>query len=157
MMILCRFCIGTFFLHFTQYASITDVLTTSVLAADVLVMPASPKGGETCFGLGIGGVEAAGGCLGSTNSVGMNDSLNEVTSLVGCCDSLNGRRAAAEVWLACSRAVAKAWTLAKRWRGSFASAVSITCSTAGGMLGTFWRKGGGGAITCWVHSSMNEP
>src|SRR5947209_20333929 len=60
-------------------------------------------------------------------------------------------------WLACSRAVAKAWTVAKRWVRSLARAVSTMRSTSGGSEGTFSCRGGGGAYICWVHSSVNDP
>src|SRR5437764_2549117 len=57
-------------------------------------------------------------------------------------------------WLACSRAVAKAWMLRKRCCGSFARAISTTCSTSEGMVGTFVRKGGGEANICWLTTSV---
>src|SRR5262249_32666671 len=50
--------------------------------------------------------------------------------------------------LASSRAVIKAPVLPKRSLGSFARAVNTTCSTAGERLGTFARRGAGGALTC---------
>jgi len=58
------------------------------------------------------------------------------------------------VWLACSKAVAKACTVAKRCLGSLASAVNTTCSTSSGKVGTFSRKEGGGVIKCLAKISV---
>src|SRR6266571_1652814 len=60
-------------------------------------------------------------------------------------------------WQACSRAVAKSCILAKRCSGSLASAFSTTCSTAGEIVGTFSRKGGGGTRVCLIAISVNDP
>jgi hypothetical protein len=46
---------------------------------------------------------------------------------------------------ASSKAKAKACALAKRSFGSLAKALSTTCSTPTGRVGTFFVKGGGGA------------
>ncbi len=59
--------------------------------------------------------------------------------------------------LACSNALLKAFTFAKRCGGSFLSAVITTSSTAGGMVGSFSRKDAGVAYICCVAISGNEP
>src|ERR1051325_8558328 len=64
---------------------------------------------------------------------------------------------AASPRLACSRAVAKAATLAKRCVGSLASAVNMTCSTSGEIEGTFSRREGTGDSICLTAISVNEP
>jgi hypothetical protein len=64
-----------------------------------------------------------------------------------------------EVWVrpASSKAKAKAWTLANRCAGSLARALSTTCSTPSGSVGTFSVKEGGGVSVCWTASSENVP
>src|ERR1700694_629390 len=58
---------------------------------------------------------------------------------------------------ACSKALAKACTLPKRRCGSFARAVSTTCSSSGEMVGIFSDKGGGGIRICWLAISVKDP
>ena len=60
-------------------------------------------------------------------------------------------------WLACSRAVANASTLMKRFSGSLARAMSNTCSTSLETFGTLSRRGGRGASICWVATSKKDP
>src|SRR5437868_589576 len=63
----------------------------------------------------------------------------------------------ASAWLACSSAVANAFTLTKRCFGSFANAVSTTCSTSAVIVGTFLRKDGGGVNACCIAISIAVP
>src|ERR1700726_3299645 len=60
-------------------------------------------------------------------------------------------------WLACSRAVAKARTEAKRSSGFLASAVNTACSISGERLGSCWRSEGGGVTLCLMAISVKEP
>src|SRR5260370_12134031 len=59
--------------------------------------------------------------------------------------------------LACSRAVANALILLKRRVGSLASAVSMTCSTSGEIVGILSLRGGTGVIICLTAISVNVP
>ena len=59
--------------------------------------------------------------------------------------------------LACSRALAKAWRLAKRCWGSLAKAIMITFSTSGESAGSFSCKEAGVAKTCWLAISVKDP
>ena len=59
--------------------------------------------------------------------------------------------------LACSRALAKAWRLAKRCWGSLAKAIMITFSTSGESVGSFSCKEAGVAKTCWLAISVKDP
>src|SRR6266436_7107007 len=60
-------------------------------------------------------------------------------------------------WLACSKAVANSCTVGKRCCGTLASALSTTCSTAGGSFGIFSCKGGGGTLRCWLMTCHGFP
>ena len=55
--------------------------------------------------------------------------------------------------LARSNALANAWTLEKRSRGSLASARASTCSTCGARSGRRWRSEGGSSRACCIATS----
>ena len=59
--------------------------------------------------------------------------------------------------LACTSALAKARSVAKRCCGSLARAIAMTCSTSSGSVGSLSRKDGTGANTCWLAISVNVP
>jgi hypothetical protein len=54
----------------------------------------------------------------------------------------------ADDWQTCPKTSANVWMLVKRESGSFARAVSTTCSTAEGRIETLLCKGGGEAWLC---------
>ena len=56
--------------------------------------------------------------------------------------------------LACSNAVAKALTEAKRSSGCFAKAINITCSTSGESVERYSRREGGGMTLCLMAISV---
>ena len=68
-----------------------------------------------------------------------------------CCDSADVSR------LACSNAVAKARTEAKRSSGFLARAVNTTCSMAGERAGSCACREGGGVTLCLMAISVKEP
>src|SRR5260370_42254374 len=78
--------------------------------------------------------------------------LNRVTSLRDTDCWLCSSRFAA-----CSKAVAKARTEAKRFSGFLASAVSTTCSISGERVGSCWQSEGGGVTLCLTPISVKEP
>ena len=88
---------------------------------------------------------------GSDSPVGDTGGLSGVPSTVGASPRI------CSVCHACSNASANACTLAKRSLGSLASAMSTTCSMAGGIVEVDSRKDGGGTARCWATISVREP
>src|SRR5579859_3753977 len=103
------------------------------------------EGGRACDDCGgVGSEDFSTGC-----SSGTADKDGEPVCIAGPVDC--SRR------LACSKALANACTLLKRWDGSLAIAVRTTSSIAGETVGIFSRSAGGAANICCAHTSLKDP
>jgi hypothetical protein len=120
--------------------------------------------------IGDGGVcECACGCgVGGTGDCGIGDGCQLAPEPQPAPDGDPGTPmpavaglTAAHAWLGspCAEAMsacAIATALGNRWFGSFAIAVRITDSIAGGRSGRSWRGGSGGSSTCLRRRSNSE-